>query len=67
MTWRTLGQKRISGRIFFAAIALELAVVALSGWIAGGAPGLRRNDGPPSLTIQFAPAAPGLSARVHNI
>jgi len=59
---------KISGRAFSAVIAAELLLIAVIAWIAAGVPGLYHNQGPPSVTIQFAPAHPlAPPARVHNI
>ena len=59
---------RISGRQFAATIVLELALIAVAAWIADGVPGLRRDQSPPSVTIQFAPhPAPAAITRAYNI
>lgn len=59
---------KISGRLFTAVILAELAVIALTAWIAAGVPGLRSASGAPSVTIQFAPPhEPPAPGRAHSI
>ena len=53
--------------MFSAVIVAELLLIAFIAWIAAGVPGLGRDSGPPSVTIQFAPAHPPAPARAHNI
>lgn len=61
-------KRKIRLRTFGLVVAGELLVILGSVWIASGTPGLRRNDGAPSITIQFAPAAvPASPVRAHNI
>lgn len=60
--------RKISGRMFSAVIVAELLLIAAIAWIAAGVPGLYRDQGPPSVTIQFAPAhQPASPVRAHNI
>jgi hypothetical protein len=68
MRWITLGRKSISGRTFAAAITLELVLLGFGAWIMAGVPGIRQDEGWPSVTIQFAPfPAPNTIVRIHNI
>ena len=59
--------RKISGRVFGTVIALELALIALATLLAHGVPGFGADLGPPSVTIQFAPPAPGAPFRAYNI
>jgi hypothetical protein len=68
MGWITIGKKSISGRTFAATIGLELVLLGFAAWIMAGVPGIRKDEGPPSVTIQFAPfPAPNTIVRTHNI
>jgi hypothetical protein len=59
---------RISGRAFSAVVLAELLAIGLIAWIAAGVPGLRHDDGPPSVTIQFAPGhEPPAPVRAYGI
>lgn len=59
--------RNISGRTFSAVILAELLLIAFIAWIAAGVPGLNRDSGPPSVTIQFAPAHQPAGVRAHSI
>ena len=56
----------ISRRASATVIAAELVLVLLVAWIYAGMPGLRRDAGPATITIQFGPVTPSL-ARSHQI
>jgi hypothetical protein len=45
----------VNWKVAIGAISAELLVIALATWISAGLPGLRADDGPPSVTIQFGP------------
>jgi hypothetical protein len=61
-------KRTIPLRTFGLVVAGELLVILGGFWIASGAPGLRRHEGPPSITIDFAPApAPVSPVRAYKI
>jgi hypothetical protein len=60
--------RKIRLRTFGLVVVGELLVILGGFWIASGAPGLRRDEGPPSITIEFGPApAPVSPVRAYNI
>ena len=59
--------RKISGRIFVAAIVLEMALIALGTLLVHGVPGFGRDEGPPSVTIQYAPQPAHAPLRAYNI
>ncbi len=47
------GNHAISAKAGATVIVAELLFLALVTWIYGGMPGLKRDDGPPTVTVQF--------------
>jgi hypothetical protein len=61
-------KRKIRLRTFGLVVAGELLVILAGSWIASGAPGLRQNEGAPSVTIQFGPGTVRPSpVRAYNI
>ena len=60
-------KRRIGLRTFGLVVAAELLVILSGFWIASGAPGLRRDNGPPSITIEFAPTPAVSPVRAYKI
>jgi hypothetical protein len=60
-------KRRIGFRTFGLVVAGELLVILGGFWVASGAPGLRRDDGPPSITIEFGPAPAVSPVRAYKI
>jgi hypothetical protein len=61
-------KRKIRLRTFGLVVVGELLVILAGFWIASGAPGLRQDEGAPSVTIQFGPApSPVGPVRAYNI
>jgi hypothetical protein len=61
--------RTISARASATVIAAEVLFLALVAWVYAGMPGLQRDIGPPTVTVQFGPTAapPAQLARSHQI
>lgn len=59
----------ISNRASATIIAAEILLLMLVGWVYAGMPGLHRDEGPATVTIQFGPSTPSppALARSHDI